>query len=351
MSRLEVRGHRNPVRPRLKRVLPFLLTIVSVLISLVIAEIVLRQLGYVPRTISLNANFWVSGWAQMDEELGWRNREGSFRSVEPGHALMSFGADGRRADPISSKPASAPKIVFVGCSFTQGEGVADDETYAHVVNRDLKTLDVINYGTGAYGTYQSLLRMRSYFRAPHPQTPLVIYGLLGHHMIRNLASSEWVSTLTTRDGRFLIPPHVRSSGDRIVEHKADPIDLWPLETRMASVALAHAAFLKISRKRPWQEHHDALRQLLTQMKSITTENKASFLVVNLWGAMAEDVEWMRGQGVDYIDCQNPEVLSAAYRVGGVGHPNGLMHDEWAQCVLRALRERGYDAGEPVPAMN
>jgi hypothetical protein len=218
-----------------------------------------------------------------------------------------------------------------------------------VVNRELKHLEVINYGTGAYGTYQSLLRVRSYFRAPHPQTPLVIYGLLGHHMIRNLASNEWVSTLTTRDGRFLIPPHVRSSGDQILEYKAHPVDLWPLETSTASVALAHAAVLKISRKRPWQEHHEAIRQLLTHMKSTTAENKASLLVVNLWGAMAPDVAWMRREGVDYIDCQHPEVMNAAYRVGGVGHPNALMHDWWAQCVLRALRERGYDLDEPVPA--
>ena len=326
----------------IRRLLPLSVVTATVLISFIVAEIALRQFGYTPRVIALNSS-WVSGWAQIDEVLGWRNREGSFRSVEPGHALMTFERDGRRVDPIAPKPESIAKVLVVGCSFTQGEGIPDDEPYSHVANRELKNLDLINYGTGGYSTYQSLLRMRSYFGAPHTNTPLVIYGIQGHHMIRNLASSEWISSLTTSDGRWLMPPHVRMSGDQMIEYKGHPLDLWPLETSSAATALAHAGVLKVMNQRPWREHHKALRELLIRMKNTTTENGGSFLIVNLVGTMTDDVEWMRREGFDYIDCQHPDVWNGEFRVGGIGHPNGLMHKWWGQCLLRALRARGYES--------
>ena len=179
---------------------------------------------------------------------------------------MTFAKDGRRFDPTPPKPESTPKALVLGCSFTQGEGVPDNEPYPHVINRELKNVDVVNHGTGAYGTYQSLLRMRAYFAAANKaETPLVIYGFQGHHMIRNLAPGEWISSVMTRDGRWLVPPHVRMSGDQMIEYKGHPVELWPFETRLATVALAHAVALKVLNRRSWQEHNEALRRLLAQM--------------------------------------------------------------------------------------
>ena len=325
------------------------LTTAAVILSLVVAEITLRQLGYAPRVIAVDEILGVGGArAQPDEVLGWRIREGSFRSLEPGHALMTFGKDGRRMDPSPPKPEDTPKVLVVGCSFTQGEGIPDNEPYPHVIGRELKNLDIINFGTGAYGTYQSLLRMRLYFAAPQKaETPLVIYGLQGHHMMRNVASSEWISSLTTSDGRWLVPPHVRISGDQIIEYKGHPIESWPFETRFATVALAHVAALKVLNRRSWQEHQDALRRLLTQMKDTAAKNKASLLVVNLFRTPPDDIRWMRQEGFDYVDCEHPDVLNVALRVGGTGHPNGVMHQWWGQCLLSALRARGYESSQYV----
>ena len=106
---------------------------------------------------------------------------------------MSFEADGRRNDPAGNKPVSLPRVLVVGCSFTQGYGVADDQTFSHFVNQSLPSAELLNFGTGAYGSYQSRLRVNHYFKAAHPKTPLVIYGLFYSHHLRDLAPMPWIA--------------------------------------------------------------------------------------------------------------------------------------------------------------
>jgi hypothetical protein len=338
------KAHRNaqqgPGREdMIRRTAPLVaLTLASLLLSLLVAEGAFRALGYQPRRLELNPNFWITGWAAMDPELGWVNREGSFRSVEAGNAIMRFTADGRRLDPVGAK--DTPKIVVVGCSYTQGEGVADDEPYPHVINRALPNLEVLNFGTGGYGTYQSLLRMQSYFRAPHAPTPLVIYGFNGHHMIRNVARSDWVFMLTTQDGRNLVPPHVALTHGRLTERPSQPVALWPLETRSALVADVHKAAIETARSGNYADLVEVFHPLMRQMADTVRANNAALLVVGLVSVPDDQAAWMRQAGFDYVDCQSPDFLTPAFRVGGWGHPNSRMHAHWGRCVLKALAERG-----------
>jgi len=340
---------KRPTEPRTvwkqemnRRVLPLVaLTLTSLVVSLFIGEVLFRQLGYEPRVIFLNQNFWVTGWAAMDPKLGWVNREGAFRSVEPGNALMSFDADGERHDPLNPKGSGLPRILVVGCSFTQGEGVVDDEPYPHVMNTALPGYQVLNFGTGGYGTYQSLLRMQAYFAAPHAETPLVIYGFNGHHTIRNVATADWVTMLTTRDGRYLIPPSVRVSGDGLSEYPAAPVELWPLETKSALVAVVHKVVLKVTRFARGRERLEVLRRLLRQMKETAAANKAALLVMRQVATSEEMLDVMRQEGIDSVNCEPPDPFDPEYRVGGFGHPNGKQHARWAQCLLDALARRGY----------
>ncbi len=326
----------------------------SILLTLLVRETELRARGYEPLQISRDP----VGWAEPDLELGWKNRQGSFRSTEPGHAMMSFGPDGRRIDPVG--PKDTPKILLVGDSFAQGEGVADDEPYPHVINRALPTFEVLNFGTGGYGTYQSLLRVRSYFRVPHPPTPLVIYGFMGHHLERNIASGDWISALTMRDGRYVLPPHARFSNGRLTEFPGGPVDAWPAETRSAAVTDLHQLVMHRLRRARYGEHVAVLYALLQQMKDTVGENRASLVVIGLMAVPQVVVDWMRQAGVDYIDCQHPAFMNPAFpggmdpalRVGGVGHPSARLHAWWGECGLKALADRGYTvpagaAAEPV----
>jgi hypothetical protein len=315
------------------------LGLVALLISLVAGEIALRMLGYEPRRLEPDVH---QAWAAEDDALGWVNRPGTSHSAEPGHVAMRFESDGRRSDPAGNKPENLPRVLVVGCSLTQGYGVADDETYAHFVNRSLSSAELLNYGTGGYGTYQSLLRIKSYFRSARAPTPLVLYGFYESHIFRNPAPLDWILHLTTRDGRYMVPPNVRMRSGRFVEDRGGPVELWPLELRSAAVALAHRVIVRRLYRESLEAADDVFRHVLAEMHQTVADKRASLLVVGLTKLPGWAPAWMREQGIDYIECAPANLWEdPTFRVGGVGHPNARAHRWWADCLLRALAKRGF----------
>lgn len=143
--------------------------------------------------------FWVHRWIERephrdvvfssgnpinrhDPELGW--------VPIPGHAsdgihVNSHGARGAEEYPLA-KPPGEKRIVVVGDSFTFGEGVADDEVYAALLQRRIDGAKVINLGVLGYGTDQQYLRLRRDGFAFDPD--LVILAFFGPNAERNVLS-------------------------------------------------------------------------------------------------------------------------------------------------------------------
>jgi hypothetical protein len=315
----------------------------AAVVSLVAIEAALRLMGHEPRHDPVNVGF--GSWAGPDDELGWTNRPGTWKSAEPGNVPLTFEADGRRHDPAGNKSGNVPRILVVGCSFTQGYGVADDQTYSHVINRSLPSAELVNFGTGAYGSYQSRLRVSRYFNSPHENTPLVIYGLFFSHHFRDLAPLPWIQSLTMQDGSYMVPPNMRVRSGQIVESAGGPIGLWPLENRSAAVALAHLGAITLTNHVTGKMGRPVFRHGILEMQKTVAANKAALLIVGLVPVPGEYGEWLRAQranGIDFVECQHPDnETDPTLKVGGVGHPSERLHRWWGDCILKALAERGY----------
>lgn len=329
----------------------------AIVVSLVAIESALRLMGYEPRRDPVNVGF--ASWAGPDAEMGWVNRAGTWKSAEPGNVPMTFEADGRRHDPAGNKPGSLPRILVVGCSFTQGYGVADDQTFSHYLNQSLPSAELLNFGTGAYGSYQSRLRVNNYFKAAHPNTPLVIYGLFFSHHFRDLAPLPWIQSLTMKDGSYMVPPNVRFKSGEIVESAGGPIGLWPLESRSAAVALAHLGVIMLTNRVTGKMGRPVFQHGIKAMQTTAAANKAKLLIVGLVPIPPDELEWLQAQranGIDFVACEHPDYdKDPSLKVGGVGHPSERLHRWWADCTLKALAARGYavdasvlsSAGQPA----
>jgi hypothetical protein len=320
------------------------LVLVSIAVSLVVIEVGLRVAGFEPRRDAVNVGF--DSWAGPNVEMGWVNRAGTWKSAEPGNAPMSFDADGRRNDPAGNKPVNLSRILVVGCSFTQGYGVADDQTFSHFVNQSLPSAELLNFGTGAYGSYQSRLRVNHYFKAAHPTTTLVIYGLFYSHHLRDLAPLPWIISLTMQDGSYMVPPNIRMRSGEITESPGGPIGLWPLESRTASVALLHRAVMKLENRVTIGMVAPVFRHGILAMQEAVASNRAALLIVGLVPIAGEDLEWLQMQSrdkvIDFVACEHPDYdKDPGLKVGGVGHPSERLHRWWADCTLKALAARGY----------
>jgi len=90
--------------------------------------------------------------------------------------------------------------------------------------------------------------------------------------------------------------------------------------------------------------------LFDEMDREARSHGARFAVVFLTGApdrLHHYGEYLTGRGIALIDCDRP--LLPAMVVRGEGHPNRLMHEQWAACIAEAVRREWPEHAPPVEA--
>ncbi len=90
---------------------------------------------------------------------------------------------------------SAGEVLCLGCSFTFGHGVSDDEPYVAVLaDRYWTDMKIHNAAVNGWGTTQALLFVEDYFSG-HPAPAVVTYGWISKHLERNSLRRHWLDSL------------------------------------------------------------------------------------------------------------------------------------------------------------
>jgi hypothetical protein len=296
-------------------------------------EIVARVSSVGPREAVPNPN----PWAQEHPVLGWANRVGSIPSREKGHALMTFWADGRRASrPDPGIAEDQLKVVLVGGSFTQGYGVRDEQTFAWMLDEAFPDLALENYGSGGYGTYQSLLVLEQLLPTQAIPPGLVIYGFMSHHADRNVQTHAWLEALQDIAGQRFASPYVELRDGILDRHPPASIRNWPLERNSALVHAWHAGWHRWALQDRDAQRVPATIALLLEMNELVRRSGSRLLVAILHEVRHPRIFESRSlaRRVDIVNCSHPKGLfrSPELRVGGTGHPNEKLHAHWAGCI-------------------
>lgn len=284
------------------------------------------------------------GWAKADPLLGWRNNPGVHRADEPPHEPMTFLPDGSRATGTPAGASGAP-VLIVGCSFAEGYGVRDDQTFAWLLQRRFPTRPILNFGTPGYSTYQTLLLLEELTgpRGIHPSA--VIYGFIPMHAERNVLTSTMLEAYRGFGGQRFSPPHVEAAAGRLETFPPFVVPDWPFEGRSALMTLLHRSALRAMLAKREQTEEEATRLLIVRMKRLADSLHAPFLVATLWDGGPPGPESyrrmsasMRASGVAEINVTyaGPEKDPARLHVGGVGHPGPVVHEWWAEHVAEWL---------------
>jgi len=283
---------------------------------------------------------------EPDPVLGWRNKAGSV--VWPGQGedggkdiRMTFWADGLRATaPVPE--LDRPSVVVIGCSYTQGWAVTDEETYAWRLQSEFPSHAFLNYGTAGYGTYQSLLALERYFATGHDSPAVVIYGFIDYHEERNVAPAGWLKALATASrGGTLSVPFVSMGADGALErHVLDRANSWPLRSHLASVALVEDRVLELRTRGRLEQRREATDRLLLELQRVTRDHRSRLLVAVLESRdepRAHVLAFTAREGIEAVDCTvpNQELL----QVPGYSHPDRRINAQWARCIGDRLRGR------------
>jgi len=175
----------------------------TLLLTLLVAEALARLFLAHATPTGYDAASWRAHWMQNhaaagdlyyafdthDPLLGWRSRPGLRDEPAFGNqARLSTNELGLRgaATPSLLPAPGVRRILVLGDSFTFGEDVEDDETFAALLDQSLPRSEVLNFGVHGFGHDQMLLLFREVGRKYSPE--IVILAFVYDDIYRNLVS-------------------------------------------------------------------------------------------------------------------------------------------------------------------
>jgi hypothetical protein len=350
-----------------KTLAKLLVSVVSLVLSLLVIEFVLRHHKYQPLPDNVTAN--EVQMHQPDSALGWLPKPGVYKikPYDPREqgTTVTFWPNGARA--TAPQPNSkVRRIILIGCSFTMGWAITDEDTFAWKLQSRYPDIEVVNLGCDGYGTYQSLLRLEHYFESEDARghTHLaVIYGFMDHHPVRNVASADWLELLGMylHRGHTALPycDYSQNTGTLV---RMPPVSCpnWPLQYKSALVHRLLNLYLDITARERGKRRYEVTKLLLSELNRTCKEHGARLVVPVLQasgepngklGGQCERDFWLgflRETGIPTMDASDGiDMRRWSYRVLGEGHPNGRMNTIWAERLDRLLTESKIVPGNDV----
>jgi hypothetical protein len=195
--------------------------------------------------------------------------------------------------------------------------------------------------------------MREYLRDADTPPAAIVYGLFGEHATRNVADPRWVRLLSRLAQRGHVAlPYCRLGAGAGLACSGPTAYAWPeLDRHSALAMLARQGWDEWARRAVVSQREEVTARLVEQMQVEAAHAGSPLLVVALHLFDTEREFYLprfRARGIQSIDCHFREMTDAKYSVPGEGHPNGLAHARWADCIEPALRAR-IEAGRAARA--
>ncbi|MEM7147630.1 MAG: hypothetical protein AAF591_21170 [Verrucomicrobiota bacterium] len=313
----------------------------SLIAAFVVAEIVARSIGNTPWQYRENDGH--SAIHEVHPVLGWRLKENStllLPSFDPEKPdiTYTFLKDGMRKSNTSqgNAPDHRPKLIIVGGSYAQGYGLPDHESLGWQIQDRVPNLEILNYAVGAYGTYQSLLRLQD--AITHlDNTKIAIYGFIQHHESRNVAMPGWVRMLTWYSGRHFEVPYALSQPDGTLAYGKERYPTWPFRNKLALVPVMEDAWFNFKNSGRSSLMRETTERLILDMRKTCEAENITFYVVLLEG----DDEWKKHYS-EFLNNNEINVITFPFnvpherRIPGDGHPDGIHNARWADYLSGAI---------------
>lgn len=336
----------SPQKP--KRSVLIAVRLITAVVSLAGAEAVLWLGGY-PRWWAMDPQWGTTPPEyQSDSILGWQNREGRFNLAWPdlqGPTLVTNWSQGRRAtaeQEPAGHAADRPRVFFFGDSFVQGYELSDSETMPWIVQKHHSELNVSNFGTGDYATYQSYLAIKRWVHGP-----VSVYHLFNtFHEGRNAADPNWLRVYKKTRGGFFFPYAEPVAGE-LQERKSPGNLVWYLSRRLRTVAMIQDYRDILESLGRVRNKRQLTQTLLLKMNEAVRAQGGIFTVMLVDMTPAERKEYrnfLGSQGIRFVDCEHLELKDKKLRLPD-GHPGKALNELLAQWIepLQVVKDRSPEA--------
>ena len=278
---------------------------------------------------------------QFDPDCGWSHfpNRSVPRKIGGNEIPQYFDQRGSRVRGPADRPdPAAPTVMFVGDSFTFGQGLAYEDTFVRKIGLEpASALQVVNLGVTGYGTDQPLFMVKRKLKKFN--TKIVVYTFIYNHVERNSVNDWRLFHPSTRVVGTKPMFALTRGGVLYLKHKAVPVEDYRYSRVWACVQLA------ATRWGP-KPSLDLTRTLVGEMKVYSEANGAKFVVVywdqgHSWDggpryAMPAGFPFS-GIDLDVIDTGvSPAVGWSDWIIPVDNHPDARAHSHVARLVSREL---------------
>jgi hypothetical protein len=323
--------------------------LIPLLLSVVAAEVTVRLAGISPvpqpPAVASESLLYIE-----DQQLGWYNRprikQAVVTTVGRPHTITSLenGARATSNSPTSRRNDIRRDVIFIGCSFTHGFGLNDDETYAWKVQAARPDWNVHNFGVNGYGTCQAYMLLKRFFERDKWHKPVVIYGFIDDHEDRNVADYNWHYELSrlSSTGNASLPSCMLDSSGSVVFNALRPYPQFPLRHTLATISVLETVYLKFAGASLAGQKRPITEQLLIEMEAFVRAQSGQLgvLLFDAGGRSSRYREFLERRKIRVVNLNRSGRNIAGPLTQSDGHPNGKMADLIAASVVEFVDSLG-----------
>ncbi|MBQ7568223.1 hypothetical protein IJT17_05385 [bacterium] len=317
-----------------------LLAVAAAALLLIFSEVYLKLEGYSPHDSSALWRF-----DSYNPVMGWETVSGvkRHREVSGKEVCETVWRDGSRASrPDYDKPASK-RVMLIGCSYTYGWQVSDEETWAWLLNERFPDIAFDNYGVYAYGLCQSLARAEQILERGQ-KYDWIVYAAMHDHPFRDVSVFHILGKISGC-GPYVLSRRasVNRSGD-LVYLPCEP--RWPGDDLLISVNFAKRVYSARLQRQAHQRGsidrqllHSVYFKLLDSLRDLAQRHGCRLAVCGLdeedWGNALELGQRHLDFPFFFVGNGREGAADAPiFHVSGQmsGHPSALVHANWAKRI-------------------
>ena len=262
-----------------------------------------------------------------DTGLGFRMNPGEFIiEFDEDHLVkMSNNRNGNRLTSIEDfkTQQKIEDIWFLGCSYTYGWSLNDEETFCYKLQSEVTQKRIVNYAQPAYSGYQCYLKLKEQLRL-NAKPAKVYYIYAAFHDERNIAHKNWIQQLSAYK-------HLGSIG--IPNYQTKEIEDLSIK---ASIENHSALFHNILRYfRSVQSREEASRSslaIICQMDSRCQKRSIDFevVIINSDKFTKKLKEQLEQKGITVLDYTIDTRLAENTNLPYDSHPSASANEKLAQ---------------------
>jgi hypothetical protein len=301
------------------------ISLVSLLVSLAIAEILIRQV-YTPPGIYSERNLF----CRYDSEIGWVPLP-HFKGVCNGSRTVHIQQNAMGFRDREHGAKQGPVMAVLGDSFVYGYDAEQNERFTELLQQRIPSWDIFNLGVSGYGTDQEYLLLRRYFSTVQPDVVLLVFS-----------SNDPDDNKTNKRYGYYKPFFMVHEGRLELFGVPVPkcLSYYPAEhpilfkSRLI-VRGAEIVWRQIAWRWPTVHVPDPSGPLLAEVRNYVEANHAHF-VVAFAAYGPEQKKWCEQSQLNCIDVSSAPVYPTA---GSHWTPEG--HREAAEKMYTYLMQKGY----------